>query len=246
MKQTVTSIFILFFLTFPFLQSCESLQGKIVKGNYEIIHEKISISDYNEINLNLPAEVIYEQISQDDPFLQITVDKNIYPYLDISVVDNRLVIKTKNDSIIQPTKFTIFTSSKNLQKVDLSGTGNLLMKRQVNSPKMNIIVAGTGSVKADSLYCENISVNIAGTGNAEIKGAATFAKFTVHGTGNIRAFDYLTEQLESAIYGTGNIEAYIHNKLKAEVRGTGSIRYKGNPESIVSDKTGTGKIVKTD
>ena len=242
--KTATTIFILCFLVFPFLQSCDSLHGKTVKGNYEIVHEKISISDYNEIKLDLPAEVIYEQISYEEPFLQVSVDKNIYSHLDISVVNNCLVIKAKGDSVIQPTRFTILTNSKNLQKVNLNGTGDLVMKRQVNAPKMEITVAGTGSLKADSLYCENISVNITGTGSAKIQGAATYAKFKIQGTGSINAFDYLSEQSESSILGTGNIETYVHNTLKAEVKGTGNIRYKGNPESVVSDRTGTGKIEK--
>jgi hypothetical protein len=204
MKQ-LTPLFIFCFIAFPFLHSCISNSSQKIEGNYEIINEKITIADYEEIVLNLPAEVFYQQISQDETFLQVSVDKNILPYLDIVVKDKKLYINQKQDTILQPTQFAIYTNSKNLSKINLAGSGKILMEREVNTKNMEIAINGSGSVKTDSLYCENLKLTINGSGSADMQGAANQANFIINGSGNINAFDYLVVDLNCIINGSGNI-----------------------------------------
>lgn len=238
-----TPLFTLCFILFPFFYSCTSKYQKEIKGSYEIVKEKIPITDYDEIIFNLPAEVIYEQISQESPFLQVSVDKNIVSFLDISVKNNCLIISQANDTTLKPSQLKIFTNSKNLKKVTIGGVGKLLMKREINAENMEIVMSGAGNIKADSLYCENLKVLLSGTGNIEIKGAATNAHVRINGVGNLNASEYLIQHLDCAINGVGNMDAYVLGSLKALVAGVGNLRYKGNPEIIYAEKNGIGNII---
>ncbi|MCC8146081.1 MAG: DUF2807 domain-containing protein [Bacteroidales bacterium] len=193
--------------------------------------------------LGIPAEVIYSQLSQEAPFLQVSVDKNIFPSLDISVKNNRLIITQNNDSILKPTQFKIFTNSQNIRKINIEGAGELVMQREVNARDMEIVITGSGNIQADSLYCENLKVELAGSGNLTVKGAATNAHFTVKGSGNIQAFDYLVQHLNCTIAGSGNVEAYVHESLVALTKGSGNLKYKGNPEKTATEQKGSGNIV---
>lgn len=245
MKQ-ITTLFILCFIVFPFLHSCSKKQDKEIEGSYQVVNKKISITDYDEIFLLIDAEVVYEQISYETPYLQITTDENILSHLDISVKDNRLIISQKIDSLLAPSQLKIFTNSKNLKNVNISGKGNLLMKRHVNAQHMNIVVSGEGVLEADSLYCENIKVEIVESGNVAIKGASTNAYYKIGDKGSIHAFDYLTEKLECIINDTGDIEAYVHDSLIALVQGIGELKYKGKAEVLETENKGLGKIIRVE
>ncbi|MDR0413370.1 MAG: DUF2807 domain-containing protein [Dysgonamonadaceae bacterium] len=240
------SLFVLCFAAVPFLTSCTFNFQREIKGNYIIVHEKIPIDDYDEIVLNVPADVYYQQISQDRPFLQLSVDRNVLPGVEVSVENHRLTITRKNDSLLTPSRFRIYTNSRNLSKVSVAGSGDFYMEREVNAGSMEIHVSGSGDVKADSLYCEKIRVTLSGAGDAEISGAATDAEFHVSGAGDIRAFDFLANTLDCSVSGAGDIRAFAYERLNISVSGAGDVEYKGNPASVTQHLSGAGNIRKVE
>jgi hypothetical protein len=242
--KRLTPLFIFCFIAFPFLHSCLFINYKEIKGNYTILNEKMVIDDYDEIVLDVPAKVIYQQISQEEPFLQVSVDENIFPSLEIYVKDNRLIITQNNDSSLNPTQFKIYTNSKNLCKIEVKGSGDIFMEKAVNAQDMEIRISGSGDVKTDSLYCENLKLKIAGAGDVEIKGAATHATFSISGAGDIKAFDYLVQNLNCNISGAGNVEASVYKSLDVSISGSGNVEYKGNPELVTTTISGSGDIRK--
>ncbi|MDR1527475.1 MAG: DUF2807 domain-containing protein [Dysgonamonadaceae bacterium] len=245
MKQ-FTSVFICCFVVFPVFHSCTINFGKSLKGNHQIVSEEIAIGDYNEIALSLPAEVIYRQISQDEPFLQVSTDENIRQVVDIFVRGSQLVIKRKEEVNLHPSRLVIYTNSRSLSKVSIAGSGDVFLENAVNARNLTVAIAGSGDFKTDSLYCETLQVKIAGSGDVNLKGAATNAQYTIAGSGDIQAFDYLVENLDCRISGSGDIRAYVDKKLNARISGSGDIRYKGNPASVDQKVAGSGSIVKAE
>ncbi|MDR0682519.1 MAG: DUF2807 domain-containing protein [Dysgonamonadaceae bacterium] len=209
-----------------------------------IVHEKIQIDNYDEIVLNVHADVFYQQISQDKPFLQISVDENILPSIDIHVKNNRLIISQNNDSVLKPSQFKIYTNSRSISKVKIISSGNFYMEKEVNAGNMEIHISGAGDVKTDSLYCKDLKLTISGAGDMEIKGAANHAEFHISGSGNINAFDYLINKLDCSINGSGDINAFVSENLNASISGSGDLKYKGNPEKVTSHVSGSGSIHK--
>ena len=66
------------------------------------------------------------------------------------------------------------------------------------------------------------------------------------GSGTVRAFDCNMDELECKIAGSGDIEASVVNKIKAEIAGSGSVKYKGDPQDIQKKVMGSGKIEKVE
>ncbi|GHT77600.1 DUF2807 domain-containing protein [Bacteroidia bacterium] len=205
---------------------------KWIEGNYTMAEEKIAISDYDEILLAISAEVIYQQISQEEPFLQVQIDENLLSCLDISVRDKQLIIRQKTDSTINPSQFKIYTNSRNLSKIQLSGAGSVVLEKAVNAQNMEIRLSGSGNVQADSLYCENLQVKLSGSGNTGLKGAATRADFYVSGSGTIDAPKFLVQYLDCKVSGSGNIDAYATEEIKTTVTGSGRIRHTGDAKIV--------------
>jgi len=233
--------FAFLFITFPLFVSC-IFSSKPIVGNHQLVNKQIAIEDYDNIILSVPAEVLYKQYSDSAPYLQIHTDENIFNALDVRVENHQLIIEAKKDSILKPSMFTIYTTSHNLNLVNVVGSGEVHLKGEVNSKDIQLQIIGSGIILSDSLICDNTAVNITGEGNLQLTGASNHSSFMIVGAGNIRAYDYLTQELKCTITGSGNIEAFVTNQLDVNIMGAGNIFYKGNPPTINNHITGAGKV----
>ena len=241
MKQS-TKLFALLFFVFPVYTSCVFTYNKPIYGNYQLVNQQIDIDNYENVILNIPAEVYYQQFSDSAPYLQIHTDENIFKALNVRVQGNQLIIDVKHDSIIKPSKLTIYTSSHNLNNVSVTGSGEIRLKGEVNFLDFKLNITGSGKLQADSLLCNRMTANITGSGNAELTGASNHSSFTITGSGNINAFDYFVQELNCKITGAGNIEALVYNNLDVNIIGSGKLSYRGDPQSITKKIIGSGSV----
>ncbi|NNF18253.1 MAG: DUF2807 domain-containing protein, partial [Flavobacteriaceae bacterium] len=64
------------------------------------------------------------------------------------------------------------------------------------------------------------------------------------GSGDLDAFDLEADDVEVQVSGSADVEVTANKSLKANVSGSGDIRYKGNPKKVDSRKSGSGDITK--
>ncbi|MDR1368584.1 MAG: DUF2807 domain-containing protein [Dysgonamonadaceae bacterium] len=241
--KTVTYAFIVVFFTILSFQSCIiDMHG--VRGNGNIVSKEIAISDYTEIDAGGVAEIIYEQQTVKSPYLQVNVDENIFPLLDIRVENNKLIIKSKDNGNIQPSRFKIYTNSVNIERIKLAGSGEVHLKGEVNSRNMKIDLAGSGDIIADSLYCEQFDMSVAGSGTARLKGACNNSRFAIAGSGDIKGYNFSVQDLDCKIAGSGDIQITVGRSLNANVAGSGDLKYYGSPEIVNTKIAGSGEIKK--
>jgi len=235
-------LFAIAFMAFPLFYSCNFSGNKPIYGNYQLVNQQIDISDYESVILKIPAEVFYQQYSDSAPYLQIHTDENIFKALDVRVENNKLIIEAKKDSVLKPSKLTIYTCSHNIGQVTVTGSGEIRLKGEVNAKNFDLSIYGSGNFLADSLVCEKMKAQISGSGNTQLTGASANSSFKITGSGNIHAFDFLVQDLDCGISGSGNVEALVTKKLNIHISGSGNLSYRGDPESIEKKITGSGKV----
>ena len=241
MKHPV-QLFAFLFIAIQVFTSCVLSDKPVIRGNHQLVNQRIDIDNYDDLVLNIPGEVFYQQFSDSAPYLQIHTDENILKALDFQVQGNRLIIDVKKDSLIRPSKLTIYTCSHNISKVLVNGSGVLRLKGEVNSNDLNLKITGSGKLIADSLLCNVLSVNVTGSGKAQLTGASNESTYKITGSGDINAFGFFVQDLNCIITGSGNIEALVSNKLEVSITGSGDITYRGEPQSIDKKITGSGKV----
>ena len=69
-----------------------------VKGDGKLTSKKISVADYNEIKVDGVIDFNYEQ-SDDPSTVEVTVDQNLHPYVNIEVKDRVLTIAFKGAKV---------------------------------------------------------------------------------------------------------------------------------------------------
>jgi len=257
-------------LCFAVISTSLYAADKKLKGNGKIVKKTISINDYNEISIAGSMDIEYMQKSG-EPFLEITIDENIFPLVEVEQKNKQLIIgfkrETRNNSYnsIQPTVYKIKTNSKELAKLNAAGSGTFTIKDKITMQKMEINMAGSGEVLLNGqVSCDNLELNVAGSGEIigkklnistnlscnltssgtiHIAGKAPYASYNISGSGRINGYDCRVDKVSANIVGSGDILVYANNELSASVMGSGDIYYKGNPKKFSSSTKGSGSII---
>lgn len=137
---------------------------------------------------------------------------------------------------------TLDVEAKGDVDAKVSGSGDLVLKGHFESLESD--VSGSGKVVLDAMIDEGADFSISGSGKIEARGQAEFAKANISGSGKVLAADLKTNRCEVRISGSGDVEISVADELDANISGSGSVSYRGNPRKINSHAAGSGKVRK--
>lgn len=216
--------------------------NKGIDGNGKIISKEIPISDYSKITLSSVADVIYEQNADKSPYLRVEIDENLLSEILVEVSAGNLHIGNQKGKNIKTKNYKVYTNSRSLGELTVSGVGNTILKGHITSQNLKISLSGVGDVKAENLEVKRIDVHLSGVGNVILGGKSDNTSFSISGKGDIKALKLDSQNADCSMSGVGKIEVYAINDLNAQMSGVGSIRYKPSPRNIKVSKSGIGSI----
>jgi len=215
-------------------------QNKKVKGNGNVTTKTHNTSDYNEVKVVGFMDVKLE--SGTEGSITVTTDENIQEYIIIESKNGTLTIKVKNKVNIQTKKGVHITVPfKDLNKVSLTGSGDVLTSSKINSASFEVELTGSGDVILD-VDATTIDAKITGSGDLKLKGIATDLEVKVTGSGDFSGKSLTSQNTQVYVSGSGDAIVYASKSLKARVNGSGDINYYGNPESTDTKVMGSGDI----
>lgn len=219
-----------------------------VKGNGKLSTKKINIGDYNAIKIDGVIDFNYEQ-TDTEPYLEVTVDENLHPYVNIDIKDRELTVNFKGAKVDHYTKFIVKTNSRWLKEVKAAGNANFMvnsrltgdelkikansnclvqLKKKVEMGKLDLDVSGSANMVVDDLVADKLECSINGSGTINLKnGTAGEADYTINTDGEIMAYGVSSQEVNCNVKGKGSAQVHSTDNLKATVIGKGSIRYKG-------------------
>lgn len=243
----------------------ESLGGKTIEGNGDIVTRTYDVTAFNEISTSLPATVNFT--IADSYSCTVSVDENLFDYLDIKVKDNELLMgkcKEEKNKGLKATKFVIEVKAPSLEAINLAGSGtfnanspleaekfeanvagsgDIVFHKTVTTQKVELNVAGSGDLACDELVADKLDCNIAGSGDLKVvSGQVREAEAGVAGSGDI-VLTCDIDNLDANIAGSGDIKARVSGKLNYAIIGSGDIGYYGNPV-VEGDKAGRGGVTR--
>lgn len=127
-------------------------------------------------------------------------------------------------------------------ETDVSGSGDIDLKGRCKS--FNSDVSGSGKVTLSATIDNRATFGVSGSGKIEASGSAENVKASINGSGKVLAADLQTNRCEIRISGSGDVEINVKNELDANISGSGSVTYKGNPNKVNSHASGSGKVRK--
>lgn len=127
-------------------------------------------------------------------------------------------------------------------EADVSGSGDLKVKG--NCGNLSSRVSGSGKVYIANAIEGKADFSLSGSGKILAAGRARLVKAGISGSGKVLAADLETERCEVKITGSGDVEINVKSELDAQISGSGTVAYKGNPNHVNSHASGSGKLRK--
>ena len=215
-------------------------QFKKIKGNGNVTTKTHNTSDYNEIKVVGFMDVKLENGAEGT--ITVTTDENIQEYIVIESKNGVLTIKVKNNVNIQTKKgLHITVPFKELGKVSLTGSGDVLTSDVIKSEAFETELTGSGDVILE-VDATTIDAKITGSGDLKLSGKTTELEVKVTGSGDFSGKGLTAQNTQVYVSGSGDAIVYASKSLKARVNGSGDINYYGNPASTDTKVMGSGDI----
>ena len=274
----VTRIMTLFTLITLCAMPC---MAKTIKGNGKITTKQISIGEYSSVLLSSntlgsnnswfnwfssgqQTSYIFNYKQGETASLQIIIDENLYPYLNIKTNNEELTITTKGGEELIPTTFKLNGTSKNLKKIHTSGNIDFALQNPLSGDDLEILTTkgsditmeypvqmnhctvtarAGGDIVLSNLTCESIQCKATSGSDLTLKGKANSALYEASSGSDIKGSDFIIARLECSASSGSDIYTHVTDYLKASASGGSDIHYKGNPK-LNSSASGGSNITK--
>ncbi len=252
-------ILLLGLLVLGFLPSCYiDLDNDLCeRGQGSVIVEEIFVPSFDGIDLQTDARVTIRR--GESQLVEVRGQQNIIDLLDRDVNqgiwDIRMFRCTRNSDQLE-----IFITVPEMIYVSLSGSGSIFSESvfegsvtdiilsgsgridfATNSNEIDLRVNGSGDIVLD-VEGNSMDTDISGSGLVSVQGEVNEQQLRVSGSGDYRAFDLLSREGDIRIQGSGSARVYVTEFLRANITGSGDIRYRGNPSLDVS-VSGSGRVI---
>jgi len=215
-------------------------KDKCVKGNDELKMETRETPDFDSFTDDGSFIINYSKAAETR--VDVFAETNILPLIETVEAGNTLRIGLKENSCIETNHTPEITlTSPELKGVILNGSGNITMS---NVDFENLYLENNGSGNLEGAISGNIlDVIMSGSGNCTLAGDVVKGKTKVEGSGNFLAYSFVQDSCYVEVSGSGDVEVYAQKYLSVNISGSGNVYYKGNPEKVFSNITGSGKLI---
>lgn len=227
--------------------SMPTFSDQSITGNGDIITQNHPLADqlFDSIDLNSEGEVqiqvIYEPQAAN---ISITTDSNLLQYIEVYVKDKTLYISKKNKNDIHfsaHAKQKIVVTTDKLQSFIMRGACDTSIS-YIKAESFSIKLHGAGDIDLSG-HMKSLTVATQGTGDINLSGYTKNLIVDLKGAGNVNAKAFNADEVKISIFGTGDVIANATKKINANIYGTGSIKYSGNPKNVEKLIIGAGEII---
>lgn len=228
MKKTISVCFVLF--TFIILSSQTALAGDFLKnllrggrgieGSGDLVTEEREVREFDEIRSYGSFDII---VTIGEPrSVKLTFDDNLIDIIETDVRSGVLKIRT-----------------------DESYSSDRPCQVEITVPHLKgLYLSGSGDIDVSSLDEDYFECSISGSGDINLEGKARETEFKISGSGEIDARDLTADDVYVKISGSGDVRVHAEESFDGTVSGSGNIYYSGQPNSLSTSVSGSGRIKK--
>lgn len=246
------------FLAALFLSAC-GLLPNWVRGSGTTTTEARAVTDFTQVAVQGQGTAIITQ--GDEESLTIEAEDNLLPYLETTVQDGVLQLRTRAGILLAPTQPIIFhitlktvtslgvagsgaITAASLDTTDLalniSGSGEITLEALTTDTLTNRI-SGAGTLTVHNLVAETVANAISGAGTFDLTGTTTEQTITISGNGTVQAAELQSETVQVTILGAGAVTVDASDTLAVKISGSGTVAYRGTPH-ITQHISGAGTV----
>ena len=215
--------------------------GNRVVGTGPLITDNRRLTAIEEVTLEAGVDLVIVQ--GDEQMANVTAQSEIQPILLTEVDGGKLTIDIDgNVDMDGGTNVELVLPA--LEQLKVTSSGNVSV-RGFRGDKLKLESSGSGNVAASELDYDDIDLQTSGSGDVDLGGRADKLTVQLSSSGDVEAFDLSADDVTITSKGSGDARVTATDQLDAEVKGSGSIFYRGNPELKIKDD-GSGSVESVD
>ena len=218
---------------------CQYLED-FEKGNGTIVTERRMMDDFEQLKIGGNFEVLL--VNGDQPYLEINTDENLVSFIDTEV-NQRILIVTQQKKLISKKKIKLIVHYVQLSEIRVMGAAYITNEGYLVEEDLEIRMDGAGIIDL-KLRNDKLKVVLSGAGMVKLAGEVSEQDLNLTGAGKLEAFDLESRTCKIVVGGLGGAEVFVTDKLEARIEGIGGIEYAGEPEDLITEINGLGKIKK--
>jgi Putative auto-transporter adhesin, head GIN domain len=118
------------------------------------------------------------------------------------------------------------------------------LRFEISVPRLTgASIAGSGDIDVSGIDAESFDVSIAGSGEVRASGRAERLDVDIAGSGDAALYPLAARSVEVDIAGSGDVAVSASEDLNAQIFGSGSVHYRGDPR-VKRTIAGSGEVSK--
>lgn len=230
------------------LKSCTATAAFFVltSSNYVVAQrgmtsEERDVSTFNAVVTKGSEDLYVTQGSEQK--VKIVAEENIIKDIETYVRNGVLYIEHEDPYFSSHKQIKVYVTMKEINGLKLSGSGKIVGETPIKTDELELGISGSGDISLDVTASQIIS-GISGSGNIDLRGKTGGHSFKISGSGKVDAIDLNAENCTVHISGAGDARVNVSKVLDVKVSGSGSIRYKGDPDKVNTNVSGSGSVQK--
>jgi hypothetical protein len=211
----------------------------VVTGSGHVIEEERLVSGFGGVRLDTEGDILLMQGETEG--LAIEAEDNIVAELITEVIADQLVIRTRPDIELEPTRPIIYRITiANVRSLAIDGSGSILADG-VETDELELGIDGSGEIALEALRANRIQTTIDGSGDIVLSGVVDREVVEIDGSGNYDALELQARSGHAGIDGSGAVRMYVTDELSVDIDGSGDVLVKGEAR-LSSSVRGSGEV----
>jgi hypothetical protein len=198
------------------------------------------MGDFTRLDISGSFRIVLKQDSSLN--VSITADDNLMKYIHTSSEGDKLRIYSKKN-LCGSGEMVINIGVKNLELIKISGGNNLTTDGKLNTKDLHLELNGASKLDMD-LNAANVFTEGSGSTDMNLRGQATSHKIEFAGSGKVNALDFVVGSYDIETTGASDCNINVLKDLNVNTTGAADIKYRGNPTSVNTSKTGAATVTK--
>jgi hypothetical protein len=213
--------------------------SQIVVGSGDPVTEDIAVEAFTEVELVGSAIVIITAGEIHE--VEVEAQRNVIDILTTRMSGDRLILGETSGTTYSTSEPVIFrVRMPELEELEVSGSGTITVD-DAPGDRLAVRLSGSGDIHVSGSF-DDLRVDLDGSGTVSASGSSDDLRVDVDGSGSFDGVELSTDDADVGVSGSGSALVNVSRRLEADVSGSGSVEYVGEPENLDASVSGSGSI----
>jgi hypothetical protein len=210
-----------------------------VRGSGELTTVTADVEEFSAISASSAYEVDVSLANATSVTLE--VDDNVVDDLVVEVRGDTLHLEVRAGLSLTNVTLRAEVTTPSLDELVASGAARIEVAETIEADELTLDVSGASELNAP-IAVRTLEAEASGASTLGLRGDADTATFDVSGASSLEARSLAVGTADVEVSGASNAEVEVTRLLDADVSGSSTLRYRGDPDQVNESVSGASRI----